>query len=539
MLRVHQVVLPLDAAPYLDEAMLVSLCATALSISPRHIARATLVKRSVDARNKEDIHFALTVDICLAPGSHEQEKDIARRFRPNQVGLRQQEPMPARGLLDMPLPPWPKEAQRPIVIGAGPAGLFCALALACRGARPLLIERGQPVEQRFLDVEALEAQAFLQPESNVLFGEGGAGAFSDGKLTCGLNHPHIQVVLQTLVACGAPSDILTAQRPHIGTDVLRQVLRQLRGHLENLGAEVRFGHRLEGIRLRDGRVCGVEVSCGGVAHRWDAAQVFLAIGHSARDTYRWLHRLGVPMEAKPFAVGVRIEHLQQSLNQAQYGLAWQHPALPPAEYKLHVSTPDKRGAYTFCMCPGGQVIAAMHQPETLNVNGMSLHRRDGENGNGALLVGVRPADFGSAHPLAGVDFQLKMERAAYALAGGYQAPCQRVEDFLQNRKSVSWGHVLPTYRPGVARENLAACLPAFITENLRYALPLLGRRMKGFDHPDALLTGPETRSSAPVRILRDAQRQSAIGGLYPLGEGAGYAGGIVSAAVDGMGAGMA
>ena len=555
MLRVHQIPLALDAAQHFDEEMLRAMAAKALGVSPRRIAAVKLQKRSIDARDHGKVCFMLTVDVSLGEGES-AERSLAGRYKPNQVAFfpTAKDASP-RDVFHLSLAPWPKAAPRPLVVGAGPAGLFCALALALRGARPVLLERGQAVEQRTKDVGAfvppaaptLAAQgAFaaglfpggLNPESNILFGEGGAGAFSDGKLTCGINNPLIRTVLETFCACGAPEDILTAQRPHIGTDRLRGVLAQIRAKLIAHGAQVLFGHRLDGLTLKNGRVIGAQVSHGGGTEVWDADTVFLATGHSARDTYAWLYALGLPMEAKPFAIGARIEHLQRDIGRAQYGGAWEHPALPPADYKLNTPTPDKRGVYTFCMCPGGQVIGAMHEAGTVNVNGMSFHARNGINANAALLTGVTPADFGSDHPLAGVAFQQRIEKAAFVATGGFAAPCQRVGDLLAGQASQSTGKVAPSYLPGVQLGELAACLPAFVVENFRYALPILGKKLRGFDDPDALLTGPETRSSSPVRLLRDARRESGIPGLYPLGEGAGYAGGIVSAAVDGLCAGM-
>ena len=566
MLRIHQVPLSLDDALSLDETLLRALSAKALGVPPAQVRAVRLRKRSLDARNKANVRFVLTVDVSLA-GGEPAEQDIIGKYRPSRVAflpegprthtptvenaypnrLRVEQPetlpmkgpgqSPGRGVGRRSVPALPS-VPPPLVVGAGPAGLFCAMVLAQRGLRPVLIERGQPVEQRILDVGAFETQGLLNPESNVLFGEGGAGAFSDGKLTCGLNHPHIKTVLQTLVDCGAPEDILISQKPHIGTDLLRKVLVQLRQKLIALGVELRFGHCLTGLRLQEGRVSAALVTHEGRKDILETGAVYLAIGHSARDTYTWLHRLGVPMQAKPFAAGVRIEHLQSEISKAQYGKSWPHPALPPAEYKLNVPTPDGRGAYTFCMCPGGRVVGAIHEPDTLNVNGMSLHARDGLNANAALLVGVRPADFGDSRPLAGLDFQRRMEEAAFTLAGGYAAPCQRVGDFLQNSPSKSFGEVLPTFRPGVFAGDVSLCLPDFVTAGLRYALPRLGRLLRGFDHPDALITGPETRSSSPVRILRNERRESPIPGLFPLGEGAGYAGGIISAALDGSAAAL-
>lgn len=547
MLRIHQLSLSLDEGPRLDSALLRTLCAKRLRLPQEQLKSATLVKRSVDARDKGNVHFALTADIALT-GGEKIEKAIAAREKPNEVvWLEPDKATPPSVLIQS--TPWTEDENRPLVVGAGPAGLFCAYALALRGARPILIERGWPVERRCLDVEAFQAQGLLDPESNVLFGEGGAGAFSDGKLTCGLNHPHIPMVLRILADCGAPEEILTSAHPHIGTDKLRQVLVNLRAKLLAMGAEIRFGCRLDGLRLRDGRVAEAIISHVNAGNglnnpgharatdRISVSRVFLAVGHSARDTYAWLHTLGVPMAPKPFAVGLRIEHLQNAINRAQYGKAAEHPALPPAEYKLNVPTPDQRGVYTFCMCPGGQVIGAASEPARMNVNGMSYHARDGANANAALLVGIRPSDFGDDHPLAGVEFQRRIEESAYAFSG-FAAPCQRVEDFLRNRPTTALGDVIPSYCPGVSLGEVAPLFPAFVTDNLRYALPRLGRRLLGYDHPDALLTAPETRSSAPVRIVRNPHRESPVTGLYPIGEGAGYAGGIISAAVDGLLAGL-
>ena len=505
MLRLHQLELSLDDAATFDPSCLRRLCAQRLHLSEKAVAEARLVKRSVDARSRGGVHFSLTADVTLAQGGEAEEKRLASRFKPNQVtvisGSAAGETPDVFGLK---LPPWPADKGRPLVVGAGPAGLFCALALAARGARPILVERGKPVEARSRDVEQLETRGEMDPESNVLFGEGGAGAFSDGKLTCGLNSPHIRTVLGTLVRCGAPEEILVAQRPHIGTDELRRVLVGMRAALTRLGAEIRFETRLTGLILQKGRVTGARLAGAAGEEELATDTVCLAIGHSA-----------------------------------QYGPSAGHPALPPAEYKLNAPTPDGRGVYTFCMCPGGQVINASSEPGGVNVNGMSRHARDGRNANAAVLVGVRPEDFGGDHPLAGMYLQRRIEQAAFRCAGGgFRAPCQRVGDFLSGRASVTLGGVEPTYLPGVTPGDLRAFLPDFITDNLRLALPRLGQRLKGFDHPDALLTGPETRSSAPVRILRNPRRQSAFAGLYPLGEGAGYAGGIVSAAVDGLCAGM-
>ncbi len=534
MLRIHQLRLPLAQAGAADGALYRRLAAQRLRIPEDDVLAASVSRRSVDARDRGDVHFTLTLDVRLA--SEKAEKAMAAKFRPNQAAYVPNSEAETHSVFTQKIQPYDRNRPRPVVIGAGPAGLFCALGLAVRGARPLVLERGKPVEARAKDVETLERQGLLDPESNVLFGEGGAGAFSDGKLTCGLNDPYIRTVLQTFVECGAPDDILFSARPHIGTDLLRGVLTEMRKRLTALGGEVLFGHKATGFSLQNGRIAAVNAVAipGNVPLALPTDAVYLAIGHSARDTYAWLRALGVPMQQKPFAMGVRVEHPQTMIDRAQYGTAAGLPGLPPADYKLNVPTPDGRGAYTFCMCPGGQVINASSEPEALNVNGMSLHARAGENANAALLVGVRPEDFGSDDPLAGIALQRAIERAAFRMGGGYAAPCQRVEDFLARRPSTGFGGIRPSYRPGVFPADIAECLPPFIADNLRLALPEMGKKLKGFDCPDALLTAPETRSSAPVRLLRDERRQSALPGLYPLGEGAGYAGGIVSAAVDGL-----
>ena len=534
MLRIHQLRLPLAQAGAADGALYRRLAAQRLRIPEDDVLAASVSRRSVDARDRGDVHFTLTLDVRLA--SEKAEKAMAAKFRPNQAAYVPNSEAETHSVFTQKIQPYDRNRPRPVVIGAGPAGLFCALGLAVRGARPLVLERGKPVEARAKDVETLERQGLLDPESNVLFGEGGAGAFSDGKLTCGLNDPYIRTVLQTFVECGAPDDILFSARPHIGTDLLRGVLTEMRKRLTALGGEVLFGHKATGFSLQNGRIAAVNAVAipGNIPLALPTDAVYLAIGHSARDTYAWLRALGVPMQQKPFAMGVRVEHPQAMIDRAQYGTAAGLPGLPPADYKLNVPTPDGRGAYTFCMCPGGQVINASSEPEALNVNGMSLHARAGENANAALLVGVRPEDFGSDDPLAGIALQRAIERAAFRMGGGYAAPCQRVEDFLARRPSTGFGGIRPSYRPGVFPADIAECLPPFIADNLRLALPEMGKKLKGFDCPDALLTAPETRSSAPVRLLRDERRQSALPGLYPLGEGAGYAGGIVSAAVDGL-----
>ena len=424
---------------------------------------------------------------------------------------------------------------RPVVVGAGPAGLFCALVLARCGARPILLERGKCVEERKRDVEAFWRTGALDPTSNVQFGEGGAGAFSDGKLNTGTKDLRHRWILERFVEHGASEDILIDAKPHVGTDRLYVVLQGIRRELLSLGAELRFEHRLIGVETSGGAVSAVRVASPEGEYTLSARQVVLAPGHSARDTFELLHGLGVPMEPKAFAVGVRIEHRQRDVDAAQYKEAAGDPALPPTSYKLSYHTREGRGVFSFCVCPGGQVVAAASEPGRVVTNGMSCFARDGENINGGLLVSVTPEDFGGEGALAGVAFQRRLEEAAYRAGGEtYAAPAQTVGDFLAHRASTAAGGVTPTYRPAVRWGELRDCLPAFVCDALEEALPELERKLRGFAAPDAVLTAVESRSSSPVRLTRDGAYQSALRGLYPCGEGAGYAGGIMSAAADGM-----
>ena len=510
-------------APGGGEADLFAQAAKLLRLRPKEIRSLQILRRSVDAR--EDVTLACTLAVSVA-----DESAVLRRCRSRKVS--RLVPGPSYRL-PAPLPP---PELPPVIVGAGPAGLFAALVLAEAGQRPVLLERGRPVEERQADVERFWSSGALDPESNVQFGEGGAGAFSDGKLNTGTRDLRHRFILERLAACGAPPDILIDAKPHVGTDYLHTVLRNLRRELTALGADIRFETRLADLRIEDGRLAGIEAIGPKGAESIPCRELILCPGHSARDTFEMLHRRGVPMEAKPFAVGVRIEHRQADCDAAQYRQYAGHPGLPASTYKLSCHLPSGRGVFSFCVCPGGEVVAAASETGRVVTNGMSEFARGRENINGALLVNVTPEDFGGdGSPLAGVAFQRRLEERAYALGGGgYRAPAQRVEDFLARRASAGPGRVQPSYRPGVAWTDLHGCLPPFVSEALEEALPILGRKLRGYDAPDAVLTAVESRSSSPVRVLRGPDGQSAARGLYPCGEGAGYAGGILSAAADGM-----
>ena len=517
MLRIEQ----LRLLPEEPESALLHKCVRLLRVEPSALTGLTVLRRAIDGR--EGVTFVYTVAVS-AP----QEAALLRRCRDKRVSAYR----PERYALPAAVKP---PEVRPIVVGAGPAGLFAALVLAECGAKPILLERGQPAEQRQQDVQRFWRTGILDTESNVQFGEGGAGAFSDGKLNTGTRDVRHRFIMEQLVSCGAPTDILIDAMPHVGTDRLHVALQSLRQRLLSCGADIRFGARLEGLTVQDNAVTAVTVRQGDALYTLPARQVILAPGHSARDTFAMLYETGLAMEQKPFAMGVRIEHRQSAVDAARYRRLAGHPSLPPATYKLSCHLPNGRSAFSFCVCPGGQVVAAASETGRVVTNGMSEYARDRENINGALLVNVTPADFPDSHPLAGIRLQRQLEDAAFALGGGdYRAPCQRVEDFLAGRPSVSAGSVAPSYLPGVTYTDLHRCLPPFIAETLALALPELGRKLHGYDDPDALLTGVETRSSSPVRLVRDDRCEANIRGIYPCGEGAGYAGGILSAAADGM-----
>lgn len=501
----------------------------------------TIVKKSIDARKKPDIYFIYTISFA----GHSRLSGVKALLDHNNIKPEHIQ----------------SENSRPVIAGLGPAGLFAALYLAMAGQRPLVLERGKPVEIRSLDVENFWQNGDLDPNSNVQFGEGGAGTFSDGKLTTGTRDPRGRFVLEELVLNGAPAEILYLSKPHVGTDKLRSVVKNMREKIIFHGGEIRFNTCLTDLAINNGRLSGVYVknlenSTGAIKQKLEQKSYFiktdkliLAPGHSARDTFEMLHKRGVIMQSKPFAVGARIEHAQGMVDFAQYGSSAGHHQLPPAEYKLATHLPGGRSVFTFCMCPGGEVIAASSEAGGIVTNGMSRQARDFPNANSAVLVNVTPEDFEGSDPLAGVRFQREWENKAFIEAGSrYMAPAQTVADFLglsssqlaglrnknDNMNLENFPPVRPSYRPGVHWSELACCLPAFVADGIKQALPLFNLKMQGFISEHSVLTGPESRSSSPVRIIRGSDCQSETSGIFPCGEGAGYAGGIMSAAVDGL-----
>ena len=515
MIRLREISMP----PEHNVAQLSYEAARMLKISNSKIRSVKLIRRSVDARKKPDVRIVYTIDVKVDGN----EAKILKQSGCKRASLAPVSYYKPPTTAAQPL-------SRPVVVGFGPAGMFAALILAMAGLRPLVLERGEDAATRNEKVERFFATGQLDTRSNVQFGEGGAGTFSDGKLNTGVNNPRIGWVLEQFVAAGAREEILFDAKPHVGTDVLLTVVQNIRQRIISLGGEVRFNSQVTALRTCNGSLTdlvledGSEIAC---------EQAIFAIGHSARDTFAMLHNMGLPMEPKPFSMGVRIEHPQSLVDMAQYGK--NDPVLPPADYKL-VKHLANETVYTFCMCPGGYVVAAASEEGRVVTNGMSYADRAGHNANAALLVTLNPKDFPEEGPLGGVHWQQQIEETAFAVGGGnYCAPAQQVGDFLAGVPSTGPGAVQPTYRPGVTWCDLHSVLPEKITGALKEALPLLDGNLRGYSDPDAVLTAPETRSSSPVRIVRGEDKQSTgLKGFYPAGEGAGYAGGIMSAAIDGI-----
>lgn len=515
-----------------SENNLKALAARTLGVGPNAFKTFHVMRRSIDARKKQNVLLIYTVDVTLA-----DEARLMRRIGDSRVSL-------AEDIGYQPPKPDKLPAKRPVIVGFGPAGMFAALVLAEAGAKPIVLERGGTVEERTEKVERFFGEGILDPECNVQFGEGGAGTFSDGKLNTGITDGRLRWILERFTEFGAPASILSDALPHVGTDRLREVVRSLRERVLALGGEILFHTRFTGMLSENGRITGIRAvrSCAGgdvssseeMTLPCDA--LILAIGHSARDTVPMLVDSGISAEPKPFSMGVRIEQRQAVIDAAQFGPFAGHPALGPAPYKLNTQTPSG-SAYTFCMCPGGVVVAAASETGAVATNGMSYYKRDGENANAALLVTLTPDMFPEKDTLAGMRWQREIEQRCFIYGGSnYCAPAQLVGDFLANRPSKKAGSVTPSYRPGVRFGELRECLPEEITNVLYEALPLLDRKLHGFAGNDAVLTAPETRSSSPVRFVRDRETLESVSlaGLYPCGEGAGYAGGIISAAADGI-----
>ncbi len=477
-----------------------------------------IVKESIDARKKPHINIVYSVTLEIQDGVRIRKDNDIRVLEDVE-----EEPL---------IPGNKKLKDRPVVIGTGPAGLFVGLVLAQNGYRPLLLERGECVEKRTELVNRYWKTGELDPNTNVQFGEGGAGTFSDGKLTTRINDRRCTKVLEEFFKSGAPEEILYRAKPHIGSDILGRVVMNLRKRIIDYGGDVRFNAKVTSINIGDGKLKSVIVN---ESEEIPCEVVVLAIGHSARDTFKMLYDKGVPFAQKPFSIGVRIEHPQDIINRAQYGEAAGHPRLGAADYQIFKKL-EKRTVYSFCMCPGGVVVASASEPGTIVTNGMSEFARDKQNANSALVVSVEPEDFGSGHPLAGVEFQRKWERLAYEVGGSSNsAPVQRLEDFIEGRASTRLGSVKPSYTGSVELADINKCLPIYVTDSMKECIEFFDSKIRGFAMKDALLTGVETRTSSPVRIPRgDSLEAIGIQGLYPAGEGAGYAGGIMSAAVDGI-----
>ena len=541
MLEVSGIRIPLSALDGSDARELAACrraVARKLRVGEKDLATVERRRRSIDARKRGDVQITFTLRIELAGGAAEERALLARlakRRADKNVRIVDERPFGFPERIER------RDAPRPVVIGAGCAGLFCALSLARAGLEPLLVERGDDAARRGEIVRLHDETGALDPESNIQFGVGGAGTFSDGKLQTGTKSPAHRLILETFVAAGAQREILWDAKPHVGSDVLPRVVTDIVRQIEEAGGEVRCRCRMTDLDVSGGEVRGVTLSItrydGSVCEERVASDcVVLCCGHSARDVFGLLRERGVPMERKTFAMGVRIEHLQADVNRALYGEAAGHPALGAAPYSLSCHLPSGRSAFSFCMCPGGYVVSAASEPGGVCTNGMSLSDRAGANANSGLLANVFPEDLPGDDVLAGVELQWACERAAFAAGGGaYVAPAQLVGDFLAGAPSSAGGRVAPTYPRGVAWGDVTPCLPGYVTETLRAAIPALGRKLRGFDAADAVLTGVETRSSSPVRVTRGDDGQSVgVRGLWPVGEGAGYAGGIMSAATDGI-----
>lgn len=517
-IRINNIVLDIDE----NIDVLGGKVSKKLGIDKKYIKNFKILKESIDARKKNNIRLTYSVQIQC-----DNEEKLVKRL--NNKDIKFEEIVKKEEFLFGNK----KMNHRPIIVGMGPAGMFAALKLAENGYRPIVIERGEKVEDRTKSIENFWKGGKLNLESNVQFGEGGAGTFSDGKLTTRIKDRRCDFVLQEFVKAGAPKEITYMGKPHIGTDILKMVVKNIRKKIISLGGEARFNHKLEDLVIKDNKLVGIVVN----GEEIPCDVLVLALGHSSRDTYEMLFKRGIFMSPKPFAIGVRIEHSQRFIDENQYGKFASHPKLRAADYRLsYTSNKTNRAVYSFCMCPGGEVVAASSEEGRLVTNGMSYYKRDRDNANAATVVTVGENDFIGDTPLKGMEFQRYYEGLAYKLGGGnYIAPIQLVGDFLKDRVSTKLGSIEPTYKPGYHFEDLGKCLPKGVIDTLKEGLVEFDRKIKGFAAEDAVMTGIETRTSAPVKIERNESFQSiSLEGLYPSGEGAGFAGGIVSAAVDGL-----
>ena len=520
MLRISEIKLGLDS----DFSDIENAVAKTLKINKHRILKTEIFKRSIDCR-KDSVHFVYTADVTV---DGDEDKILTGINNSKVIKCEKYSYKIPQSNRKSTLPP--------VIAGFGPAGMFAGLILARSGHRPIIIERGRDVDSRTNDVNNFWINRILDEKSNIQYGEGGAGTFSDGKLTTGIKDSRCRFVFEEFVSHGAPEDILVNAKPHIGTDKLKTTVKNIREEIISLGGQVLFETQLTNIIVANNFIHGITVTDkNGKEIDIETDALILSIGHSARDTIEMLYNKGITMMQKPFSIGARIEHPQEMINSVQFGEFKNHPKLPAADYKLACHPPHGRGAYTFCMCPGGTVVCASSQKGGVVTNGMSEYARDKENANSAILVGVNPEDFPSEHVLAGFELQREIEEKAFKMGGGdYTAPATLVGDFLKGQKSTKLGAVKPSFPTGVTMSDIGTLLPQKVVDNMRHALTEWDKKLKGFAMDEAVLTAPETRSSSPVRIIRDEFYQTNVRGLYPCGEGAGYAGGIVSAAVDGV-----
>ena len=519
-IRINNIRLSLDE----DVSALKSLASNILKVSGKDIYDFKIIKESIDARRKEKINFIYSVEISLPAG----EKLISQKCGNNDVSFQEIPAIPKLIYGEK------KLKARPIIIGSGPAGLYAGLLLAKNGYKPIIFERGKCVAERTEAVKKFWAASTFDTECNVQFGEGGAGTFSDGKLTTRIKDTRCDIVLDEMIKSGAPEEIKYNYKPHIGTDILKTVVTNIRNNIIELGGEVHFSSKLTDVKINNGKIDSITINN---TNHIDCDVLIIAIGHSARDTYEMLLRCGATLTQKPFAVGFRIEHKQSMIDESQYGIFAQHPKLRVADYRMaYQSKRYDRPCYTFCMCPGGLVVAAASEENGVVTNGMSEHARDMENANSAIVCGVKVEDFGSSSPLSGINYQRRLEELAYKHGGGdYMAPVQRVDDFLKSTITTRIGNVKPSYTRGYNFSDLNNSVPPVISAVIKEGLVDFNNKIKGFSCGDSILTAIETRTSAPVRIDRNEVLQSVnISGLYPTGEGAGYAGGIITSAVDGI-----